>query len=186
MFPHPEMPHLNKKMKPLDFNKFQINKKNSLLFLSLIRSVTPATIEDMAEVVDEFFEDDLSVRPEKEEEYKAIIEDKNEFFVENGLDANSLSEMQQDIYVQSQMKKIMLCEVDEVYFTSKNTPLLASLQKQSKKRKKEQADEKEQISKELSVLRSKHHKLEDAFNKWDNYLNEATDENIEYSQNFHV
>lgn len=62
MFPHPPMTPSLSILKPLDQDEFDFNKENSLLYLATRRLAKPSEMDDLAEIIDMYFEDDFRFR----------------------------------------------------------------------------------------------------------------------------
>lgn len=76
LFPHPPFPVLKDLNEPIKFSesnkKMKINKKTSLLLLSLMKLVKPSSLEKMSLKIDYFFDDNLEFLENKKEEYLRI------------------------------------------------------------------------------------------------------------------
>lgn len=137
LFPHPELSKIGDKTKPLSYEKYKIDKKNSLLFLSIARVLTPSNIESVGAFIDEVFDKDLKVKPEMVSYVESVVDLKNEFFKENKIDNNDVSKMHQSVYESVQNQDIFLASINDFYFYSQNTPLLHSMQKRAYKKNDE-------------------------------------------------
>lgn len=63
LFPHPPMRRFSEPFYPIKVrsdSKIQLNKKSALLFLSMLRVVSPSTMASTAKILDVFFDDDLN------------------------------------------------------------------------------------------------------------------------------
>ena len=156
LFPHPELLRFSKKMEPMDFNVFKINKRNSLLFLSITRTLTPSNIESISESIDDVFDEELIVKPEKIDYFDSIMNTKNIFFKNNKITNKSVSDSLLSAYEDIQNQPLLLIKTNDMFFLSERTPLLVSCQKQSKK------DNKRIKSVEVD-------KIEDAVRLWEKF-----------------
>jgi len=156
LFPHPELLRFSKKMEPMDFNVFKINKRNSLLFLSITRTLTPSNIESISESIDDVFDEELIVKPEKIDYFDSIMNTKNIFFKNNKITNKSVSDSLLSAYEDIQNQPLLLIKTNDMFFLSERTPLLVSCQKQSKK------DNKKIKSVEVE-------KIEDAVRLWEKF-----------------
>ena len=105
-YPHPQFERVHKRFKPLGINKYRITKENSLLFLSVTRAVTPSNIEKVASVIDDYFDDDLQIKPEMLNQYNAISRLKKELFQEEGITNSDLHSLQQTLYREVSKQKL--------------------------------------------------------------------------------
>ncbi len=169
MFPHPSFSRISEKFKPLKYNKYKINKKNSILFLSITRVVTPSNIGSVFGAIDEMFDDDLNVKPEQKQYFESVLSVKNDFFKENGLTNNKVSELHRSVYDEVRSQDIYLCKIDELFVRSKKTPFLTSLQKQAKRQKEKKTQEKEEN--EQAIIRAEFETLHQAIESWQNMFN---------------
>lgn len=80
MYPHPRMTQLNRKFEPLETKKpFIVKKENLPVFLSALKIMSPALIEETFLYVDYFLDDKLKPRKDKIKEIEKIIEDIDSF-----------------------------------------------------------------------------------------------------------
>ncbi|MDD4969858.1 MAG: hypothetical protein PHT07_10565 [Paludibacter sp.] len=99
LFPHPPMRRLVPQMGPVKREKYEVNKNNAILFLSLIRSIKPSGVHSISEMIDEYFNDDLTFRtPKHEQIYSAISNEFEAYMQEEQLTIAELMRMPKKFY----------------------------------------------------------------------------------------
>lgn len=99
LFPHPPMRRLVPQLCPVKKDKYEVNKNNSILFLSLIRSIKPSSIQSFSEMIDDYFNDDLTFRtPKHEQLYNDIYNELEIYMEEEGLTLAELMRLPNKFY----------------------------------------------------------------------------------------
>lgn len=99
LFPHPPMRRLVPQMGPVKKEKYEVNKNNALLFLSLIRSIKPSSVQSFTDMIDDYFNDDLTFRtPRHEQMYNSIVSELEIYIEEEGLTLAELMRMPNKFY----------------------------------------------------------------------------------------
>ena len=118
LFPHPALPILKDINEPIKFDnpskEIKVNKKTSLLFLSIIKIARPSTLEKTADKIDEFLDDNLDfINEKKRMEMIKIQELYLNFIKENSLTEKELIESGNDLY--SEMNKNIIANSLSIY-----------------------------------------------------------------------
>jgi len=145
--PHPQMPSFNKYTTPLNFNEYKINKKNSLLFLSVIRAVSPSNVDSMSGFIDDIFTDELGINNGQEERVGTIEKLTEEFFQSRNLTNKKILDWFSEPYEEIKKCDTILFNQDELFFDGKKPMLLSSFQKSTKKKQKKEDKIKKQEEK---------------------------------------
>jgi len=97
-FPHPPLFEFGKKFKPLEEETLKLNKKTALLYLNHRRILSPANIKTYHKIIDEYLDNQLRIKPEKEEELRKIFILLDEFLKENNLSVAEIIKYYTEIY----------------------------------------------------------------------------------------
>lgn len=118
MYPHPPFSiGAGSKFHELTGETLTVNKKGSLLFLSLLRLMSPANIPNYADFIDSFFDDDLSfLNAEKEKEALRIIDELAVFMQNDEVTQQDIISEYESIFTSSKQRNFSLYKMDSLSF----------------------------------------------------------------------
>lgn len=115
MYAHPSFSFGEGIFKSIQGSEEEVNKKSSLILLSLLRILSPSNIESFSELIDEFFDDNLEyVSKEKEEEAINILGELASFMEEEDLIQSKLLEDYGSIFEKSKKRVMSIYKNDNL------------------------------------------------------------------------
>lgn len=122
LFPHPPLPIINGINEPIQKRDTKVDKKHSLLTLSLVKLVQPSTAFKTAEKIDDFLDEELNyINIEKEQIFKKIIACFDEIIEKEKLEAEEVMKIANSVYSESNKQvvnnSLSLYALENVSFT---------------------------------------------------------------------
>ncbi len=119
MHAHPGLTYSAKIFDGLKGEIITLNKKSATLFLSLIRVLSPSNIITYAELIDDFYEDDLAfVSKEKEKEANKLIQTLSTFMDESGITQEEIIKRYRSIFEESKKRRVSHYAIGNMEFRS--------------------------------------------------------------------
>lgn len=122
MYPHPPFSiGAGSKFHELAGETLSINKRGSLLFLSLLRLMSPANIPNYADFIDSFFDDNLLfISAEKEREALKIIDELAIFMQDDEVTQQDIISEYESIFTSSKQRNLSLYKMDSFSFETED------------------------------------------------------------------
>lgn len=125
---HPKMCLESEMFSELEGERIPIDKNSALLFLSLIRVLSPSNIENFAEMLDDVFTDDLKfISEEKEKEVLKTFEMLNLYMEKNLIKQEDIISWYSEIFQKSQSREMKHFKIKNVHFILNEDPRLPKI-----------------------------------------------------------
>jgi len=117
MLPHPKLFEYGPNFLPIKETDHRLTKKSALFFLSYVRIMSPANIENFAATIEKYFTDTLSFKSRalKKEGLDFVYELKG-YMVENKLLQEDIVEINASLYSESKRRKYAISEIVSLRF----------------------------------------------------------------------
>lgn len=117
MYPHPKLELNSEFFSEVIGDDVKINKKNSLLFLTILRVMSAANIENYAEFIDEFFDDELNYKDKNTEDLaQSIMKSLSSFLESNQIGQEEICVLYGNIFNISKARSYSHYKTDSVSF----------------------------------------------------------------------
>jgi hypothetical protein len=117
MFAHPRICFPSKVFEDLEPCKIGLSKETSILYLSLLRILSPSNIVNFSKFIDEFFDDNLEYNSkEKEKLAEGFIEGLANFMIDENITQEELIDYYKSLFIESRKRKIALYSLKQTTF----------------------------------------------------------------------
>lgn len=125
---HPKMCLESEMFEELEGEHIPIDKNSALLFLSLVRVLSPSNIENFAEMLDEVFTEDLKfISEEKEKEVLKTFELLSLYMEKNLLKQEDIISWYSEIFKTSKSRELKHFKISNVHFILNSEPRLPKI-----------------------------------------------------------